>query len=75
MGYKLIWLERDTGSVEVSGSSPLYSTQKEGANRQSMQFAPFSFVPIGYFSSSPYLDNLPKEKPKANDPYQHNDEI
>lgn len=40
-----------------------------------MQFAPFSFVPIGYFSSRPYPDNLPKEKPKANDPYQHNDEI
>ncbi|ERJ87282.1 hypothetical protein HMPREF1989_00782 [Porphyromonas gingivalis F0566] len=37
-----------------------------------MQFAPFSFVPIGCFSSCPYPDNLPKEKPKTNDPYQHN---
>ena len=32
-GYSLIWLERDTGSVEVSGSRPLYSTKKtKGTN-------------------------------------------
>ncbi|ERJ70143.1 hypothetical protein HMPREF1553_00377 [Porphyromonas gingivalis F0568] len=40
-----------------------------------MQFAPFSFVSIGCFSSRPYLDNLPKEKPKANNPYQYNDKL